>query len=152
MRSDDPFTQNVNRQIRILGICWIIYGVFQLFFAVWLVSFSNTATVMFGALLARVRDPLAMMTDFHFIYALIEVLSVVCAVLGILAGWTLLAGQGFGRTLALIAAFLSLSAIPLGMTLGIYTLIVLLPWHAAHAPTAVRHRRASDFRSDPSTT
>jgi hypothetical protein len=152
MRSDDPFTQNANRQIRILGICWIIYGVFRLFDAVWLVSFSNTATVMFGALLPRVSDPFAMMGGFHFIYALIEALSVVCGVLGIFAGWTLLAGQGFGRTLALIAAFLSLSAIPLGMTLGIYTLVVLLPWHAARAPTAVLHRRASDFRSDPSTT
>jgi hypothetical protein len=107
---------------------------------------------MFGALLARVHDPFAMMTDFHFIYAFIEALSVVCGVLGIFAGWTLLAGQGFGRILALIAAFLSLSAIPLGMTVGIYTLVVLLPWHAAHAPTAVLHRRASDFRSDPSTT
>jgi hypothetical protein len=152
MKPDDPITQNTNREIRILGICWIIYGVVRLFDAVWLVSFSNTATVMFGALLARVRDPFAMMTDFHFIYAFIEALSVICGVLGIFAGWTLLAGQGFGRTLALIAAFLSLSAIPLGMTVGIYTLVVLLPWRAAHAPTAAFHRRTSDFRSDPSTT
>jgi len=151
MRPDDPFIQNANRQIRILGICWIIYGVFRLFVAVWLVSFSNTATVMFGALLARVHDPFAMMTDFHSIYALIEALSVVCGLLGVFAGWTLLAGRGFGRTLALIAAFLSLSAIPLGMTLGIYTLVVLLPWQAAHAPTAVLHRGASDFSSHPST-
>jgi hypothetical protein len=135
-----------------LGICWIIYGVFRLIVAVWLVSFSNTATVMFGALLARVPDPFAMMTNFHFVYAFIEALSVICGVLGIFAGWTLLAGQGFGRTLALIAAFLSISAIPLGMTLGVYTLIVLLHWSPAHAPTAVLHRRASDFRSDPSTT
>ena len=102
MKPDDPITQNTNRQIRILGICWIIYGVVRLFDAVWLVSFSNTATVMFGALLARVRDPFAMMTNFHFIYASIEALSVICGVLGIFAGWTLLAGQGFGRTLALI--------------------------------------------------
>jgi hypothetical protein len=107
---------------------------------------------MFGALLARVPDPFAMMTNFHFVYAFIEALSVICGVLGIFAGWTLLAGQGFGRTLALIAAFLSISAIPLGMTLGVYTLIVLLHWSPAHAPTAVLHRRASDFRSDPSTT
>ena len=152
MRTDGPLTQNTNRQIRTLGICWIIYGVFRLIVAVWLVSFSNTATVTFGALLARVPDPFAMMTNFHFVYAFIEALSVICGVLGIFAGWTLLAGQGFGRTLALIAAFLSISAIPLGMMLGVYTLIVLLRWRAAHASAAVLHRRASDFRSDPSTT
>jgi hypothetical protein len=152
MAADNPIIQKTDRHIRILGICWIIYGVARLFVAVWLVSFSNTATLMFGALLARVHDPFAMMADFRFIYALIEALSVVCGVLGIFAGWTLLAGQGFGRTLALIAGFLSLSEIPVGMTLGIYTLIVLLPWKPAHVPTAVVDRRASDFRSHPSTT
>jgi len=152
MKAEAPISQNVNQRIRILGICWIIYGILRLFVAVWLVSFSNTATVMFGALLQRVRDPFAMMTDFHLIYAFIEALSVICGVLGIFAGWTLLAGQGLGRTLALIAGFLSLSDIPLGMTLGIYTLIVLLPWTPAHAPAAILHRRASDFRSHPSTT
>lgn len=76
----------------------------------------------------------------------------VCGVLGIFAGWTVPAGHGFGRILALIAGFLSLSEIPLGMTLGIYTLVVLLPWNPADAPTAVVHHRASNFRSHPSTT
>ena len=42
-------------------------------------------------------------------------------------GPALLAGRRSGRTLALITGFLSLSDIPLGTTLGIYTLIVLLP-------------------------
>jgi hypothetical protein len=36
-------------------------------------------------------------------------------------------GQRSGRTLGLLAGFLSLANIPLGTTLGIYTLIVLLP-------------------------
>ena len=54
MTAGDSTIQKIDRHIRILGICWIIYGVARLIFAVWLVSFSNTATVMFGALLARV--------------------------------------------------------------------------------------------------
>jgi hypothetical protein len=151
MTAGDSTMQKMDRQIRILGICWIIYGVARLIFAVWLVSFSNTATVMFGALLARVHDPFALMSYFHFVYASIESLSVICGVLGIFAGWTLLARQGFGRTLALIAAFLSLPEIPLGMTLGIYTLIVLLPWTLARAPAVALNRRAPDFKSHPST-
>jgi hypothetical protein len=152
MKADDTIAHNTNRPVRILGICWILYGVVRLFEAVWLVSFSNTASVMFGALLARVQDPFAMMRDFHFIYALIAALSVVCGVLGIFAGWTVLAGQGFGRTLALLAGFLSLSDIPLGMTLGIYTLVVLFPWNAAHAPHTVFDPHASDLTSHPSAT
>jgi hypothetical protein len=143
---------NTHRHIRILGICWIIYGVARLFAAIWLVSFSNTATVMFGALLPRVPDPFAMMRNFHIVYALIEALSVICGVLGIFAGWTLLAGQGIGRTLALIAGFLSLSEIPLGMTLGVCTLILLLPSKHAPLPAAILHPGASELRSHPSAT
>jgi hypothetical protein len=47
--------------------------------------------------------------------------------LGLTAGLALLGGQQSGRRLALIAGFLSLSNIPLGTALGVYTLVVLLP-------------------------
>jgi len=150
MKTGNP--HNAHRHIRILGICWIIYGVARLFAAIWLVSFSNTATVMFGALLPRVPDPFAMMRNFHIVYALIEALSVICGVLGIFAGWTLLAGQGIGRTLALIAGFLSLSEIPLGMTLGVCTLILLLPSKRAPVAAAVLRPGASELSSHPSAT
>src|SRR5271157_6050630 len=43
------------------------------------------------------------------------------------AGLALLAERRSGCTLALVAGFLSLSNIPLGTTLGIYTLVMLLP-------------------------
>jgi hypothetical protein len=86
---------------------------------------------MFGALLNRVPDPFALMADFHVLYAMLIALSVVCGILGIIAGLALLAGNRSGRMLALIAGFLSLCNIPLGTTLGIYTLIVLLPMRTA---------------------
>jgi hypothetical protein len=82
---------------------------------------------MFGALLNRVPDPFTLMGVFHFIYIVMIALSVVCGILGLMAGLALLGGKQAGRTLALIAGFLSLSNIPLGTTLGIYTLVVLLP-------------------------
>jgi len=116
-----------------MGSCWIVYGVIRLIVAVCLVVYSGTATVMFGALLNRVPDPFTLMTDFHVIYTLLIALSAVCGILGIVAGLALLAGNRVGRTLALIAAFLSLSDIPLGTTLGIYTLVVLLPTGAGSA-------------------
>jgi hypothetical protein len=91
----------------------------------------GTATVMFGALLVRVPDPYTLMSVFHIIYTARVVLSAVCGLFGLAAGSTLLARRGKGCTLAIAAAFLSLSDIPLGVTLGIYTLMVLLPISAA---------------------
>ncbi len=130
---DPAAPENGLHHFRILGICWLLYGILRMVAAVGLAVFSTTATLMFGSLLNRVPDPFSMMNAFHFVYALIVVVSAVCGVLGILAGLTLLSGGRSGRTLAIIAGFLSLSSIPLGTTLGIYTLIVLLRWNTARA-------------------
>jgi hypothetical protein len=67
------------------------------------------------------------MAMFHMFYLFTIVLSVVCGVVGLLAGLALLAGQRSGRMLAIIVAFLSLSELPIGITLGVYTLLVLFP-------------------------
>jgi hypothetical protein len=112
---------------RFLGFAWIVYGIARILFALWLMAFEPTAKVMFGALLSRVANPYAMMDHFHIVYFAIVVLSFVCGALGILAGIGLLAGSSVGRTLALWAAFLSLPEMPLGLMLGVYTIVRLLP-------------------------
>ena len=127
MSSNDPGIQNLSGHFRTLGVCWIVYGVVRLVLATLLVLYNGTATVMFGALLNRVPDPFTLMGIFHFIYIVVIALSVLCGILGVMAGLALLGGRRVGHTLALIAGFLSLSNIPLGTTLGIYTLVVLLP-------------------------
>jgi hypothetical protein len=121
---------------KILGVCWLVYGILRLVSGVFLVLFSGTATVMFGALLSRVANPFALMGDFHIVYAGIVVLAVLCGIFGVLAGLALLANQRPARLLALLAAFLSVSEIPFGTTLGIYTLIVLLP--SSGVPQSIR--------------
>jgi len=118
---------NLGGQRQILGACWLLYGIIRFIMGVCLVLFSGTATVMFGALLDRVPNPFALMSDFHIVYACIVVLAFLCGVFGVLAGLAFLANQRPARKLALIAAFLSVSEIPFGTTLGIYTLVVLLP-------------------------
>jgi len=125
MPADDAVDPTLKRHPRILGVCWLIYGILRLGTAIWLASFSSTATLMFGALLNRVPDPFTLMNYFHFVYGLVVAVSAVCGILGFLAGVALLSGAQAGRTLAIVAALLSLSSIPLGTTLGIYTLIVL---------------------------
>jgi hypothetical protein len=127
MAWDDSATGKWRGHRRILGVCWVGYGILRLIMGIILILFSGTATVMFGALLSRVPNPFALMDYFHIVYMGLIVLSFVCGVFGILAGLALLADQRPARLLALIAAFLSVSEIPFGTTLGIYTLIVLLP-------------------------
>jgi len=125
---------NLNGHRQILGLCWLVYGILRLIMGICLVLFSGTSTVMFGALLGRVPNPFALMSDFHIVYAGLMVLSFLCGIFGILAGLALLANQRPARMLALLAAFSSVSEIPFGTTLGIYTLIVLLPLRAVSSP------------------
>jgi hypothetical protein len=110
-----------------LGLCWIVYGILRLAAGIWLILFTPTATVMFGALLNRVADPFPLMTAFHFFYACAIVLSAIAGVVGLVAGLMLASGNKSGRLLAIIAAVLSVSNLPVGTTLGIYTLVVFLP-------------------------
>jgi hypothetical protein len=134
MSLDESTAGNLSGHRRILGACWLVYGILRLIVAICLVLFSGTATVMFGALLTRVPDPFALMGDFHVVYAGLVVLSVLCGLFGLLAGLALLANQRPARLLALLAAFFSVSEIPFGTTLGIYTLIVLLPLRGVSPP------------------
>ena len=134
MPLDESAAGNLSSHRQILGVCWLVYGILRLIMGVCLVLFSGTATVMFGALLSRVADPFALMSDFHIVYAGIVILTVLCGLLGLLAGLALLANQRSARMLALLAAFLSVSEIPFGTTLGIYTLIVLLPLRGVSTP------------------
>ena len=122
-------------QPRILGLCWIVYGVLRLAMTFWLLTFTTAATLMFGALLTRVPDPFSLMSLFHFLYLGVMIWSAVSGVVGILAGVTLLSGQRSARPLAIAAALLSLSELPLGITLGVYTLVVVVPPYSV-APRA----------------
>lgn len=123
----EPATDNLGGHRQILGVCWIVYGIFRLILGVCLFVCAGTATVMFGALLGRVPDAFTMMAEFHVVYAIVVVLSFVCGLIGLLAGVAVVANQGSGRMLALVAAILSVCDLPFGTTLGIFTLVALLP-------------------------
>jgi hypothetical protein len=149
MNSDDSSNPNLNRHLRILGICWVLYGIVRLATAVCLAIFSNTATLMFGALLNRVPDPFTLMNIFHFLYGLLVAISAVGGILGLLAGVALLAGAQSGRTLAIVAASLSLWSLPLGTTVGIYSLIVLLAWSPRRISAPVPGTPMSTLKRQP---
>ncbi|MGH9743148.1 MAG: hypothetical protein ACRD51_12460 [Candidatus Acidiferrum sp.] len=112
---------------RTLGALWIVYAILRLAAAILFVLYSGTATVMFGALLTRVADPYTLMAIFHVLYICGICIAVLAGVLGLLAGIAMLGGKSSARPLALAASFFSLCDLPLGTTLGIYTLIIFLP-------------------------
>lgn len=111
----------------ILALCWILYGILRIASGIWLISFTPTATVMFGSLLNRVPDPFPLMFAFHFFYTSAIVLSAIAGVASFIAGFLLLTGAPRARLLAIIAAVVSVSNLPIGTTLGVYTLVVFLP-------------------------
>jgi hypothetical protein len=125
MASIAPSANDALPPYRGLGACWIVYGVLRLGMAVWLVTLTREATVMFGALLVEVANSAGLMADFHAFYLFMIILSVLCGVIGVAAGIALLLGIHVGRTLAIIAAFLSLCELPIGITLGVFTLWTL---------------------------
>jgi len=118
--------QNPRANSSTLGALWIVYAILRLVAVILLVLYAATATVMFGALLTRVTDYQTFMAIFHVLYIAAIIVTALSGLFGLLAGLALLAGKS-ARTLSLVASFLSLSDLPLGTTLGIYTLIVFLP-------------------------
>ena len=131
MTSDESVSRGAVSSARGFGLCWILYGVLRLVLAFGLAAFASTATVMFGALLIRVADPYSLMAGFHILYLFAIILSAFCGIFGVLAGFALLSGRRDARVLAGIAAFLSLSDLPIGITLGVYTLLRLRPLRLA---------------------
>src|SRR5262245_52374758 len=115
------------RMIRTVGIMWIAYGAFRLAMAAAAILLAPTATVMFGALLGRVADPFSLMAVFHALYFSWAALCVVSGVLGLVGGSALLGGGARGRRLVVLASLLSLSDLPVGVALGVYTLLLFAP-------------------------
>ncbi len=109
-----------------LGALWVVYGVIRITVAILLALYSGVATVMFGALLGRVRDPFFMMGLFHVFYFAAIVVTALGGLLGLLAGAALLGRKSSARSLSLVAALLSVCDIPLGTTLGTYTMVLFL--------------------------
>jgi hypothetical protein len=109
-----------------LAAGWLIFGVFRLIVAIWMLSLAGTATVMFGTLLNRVPNPYSLMGVFHIVYSCWMILSAASGVFALLTGITLMSGAGVSRLVALTAAFLSVPFLPVGTMLGTYTMVLFL--------------------------
>jgi hypothetical protein len=134
--------------MKTLGICWIVYGIFRLGMGVAGVLWAPTATVMFGALLTRVADPFTWMGFFHACYVCWIGVCFVCGILGIVGGLALMRSSNGGRGLLFAASFLSLSDLPVGVAISVYTLIALLC--GSTSAEIVQDRNVRNVRSNVS--
>ena len=127
MSTNSATAANPRANSSTLGALWIVYALLRLVAVILLVLCSGTATVMFGALLTRVPDPYSLMTAFHIFYIAAIIVTALSGLVGLFAGLALLSGKSSGRSFAIVASVLSVSDLPFGTTLGIYTLVVFLP-------------------------
>jgi hypothetical protein len=119
--------------MRNLGVLWILYGLLRFVGALVMFLHAGTLTLMWGALLNRVPNPFALMDLFHGFLILVMILGVVSGVVSIIAGLSLMSGGQSARGIGMLAAFLGLINGPLGIALGAYTLVVLVPVNVRNA-------------------
>lgn len=112
--------------MRNLGILWVVYGLLRLITTLGVFMYSGTLTLMWGALLSRVPNPFALMSDFHAFLILAIILGTATGIIAIIAGLALMSGGASARKLGIIAAFFGLIGGPLGIALGAFTLVVLV--------------------------
>ncbi len=111
---------------KMLGVLWVLYGILCFIEVAWIAVEAGALTVMWGALLDRVPDPYSWMTLFHTALLITAIVLVLAGIFALIAGGALLAGSRSSRKMALLAGFFGLVTGPLGLALGVYTLIPLL--------------------------
>jgi zinc ribbon protein len=117
----------VNRNLRVLGVLWLVYSVIRALGVVW---FLLVGRVMLPFILSHIplgppEFPLERLISGAFFFG--TALAGFLALLGLITAWGLLQHESWGRTLALVVGVVALLSIPFGTALGVYTLWVLLP-------------------------
>lgn len=108
-----------------LGILWLLYGVLCLAHAAWIVVYTSTLTLMWGAIINRVADPFFWMNAFHIWLIAAVIVLVLAGIFSFVAGAALMGGSA--RAFTLIASILAIVTGPLGVALGTYTMVATVP-------------------------
>jgi len=122
-----PTLSEPNERYRPLGVLWLFYAMLRFAGAAFILVYSATLTLMWGALITRVPNPFALMSFFHVFLVCAMVLNIIAGIFALLAALALLGRPGSTRTMALVASFFALINGPLGIALGAYTLVVFVP-------------------------
>ena len=119
-----PFPNRVQEHIRLLGILWLALSALNAVAGVVLFIIANT---LFAHLHEMGVVPPDVPAGFlRSLFSTIGILILAKAALGFFAGWGLLRREPWARMLTIVLSFLALFHFPLGTSLGIYSLWVLL--------------------------
>ena len=123
------YVPRVQTHVKTLGILWCIYGGYRVLVGIgaslFLMGLSRGG--FFQRFSPDHNFPFAMTPMMGGIATFVLIITLAAAALAFLTGFSLLNRKSWGRTLAIVAAVLSLIKIPVGTALGIYTLWVLIP-------------------------
>lgn len=122
-----PTSIEADGTYRTLGVLWLLYAILRFAGTIFILVYTNTLTLMWGALITRVPNPFALMSFFHVFLVFAMVLNIIAGIFALLAAFALLGRAGSSRTMALVASFFALIDGPLGIALGAYTLVVFVP-------------------------
>jgi hypothetical protein len=111
-----PRQGRIAGHVRLLGILWLALSALRLIPGLFLMAFASPRLL-----------PDEVPAFVHALLPAIGMIFLLCAAIGIAAGWGLLARQSWARMLTIIFGAFSLMDIPFGTAIGIYTLWVLLP-------------------------
>ena len=119
----------VQQHVHTLGILWCVYGAYRAAAGIFAVLFlMGVATPpFFGGIGSRGLPFLPFAPVMGGLAAAAGVFILLTSCLAFVTGLALINRKPWGRTLAIVAAILSLIKIPFGTALGIYTLWVLAP-------------------------
>jgi uncharacterized membrane protein len=119
--------RTVRTSYRTLGILWLVYAAICIFEAVWLVVERHVLRLMWGALINRVPDPFAWMGYYDMLLLAAVTLAIIAAIFSFFGALALMRRVISGRPLAQIASILAIIHGPLGVALGVYTLVCIVP-------------------------
>ena len=119
-----PVANRVQSHVHLLGILWLAMSAFNAVAGLVMIVVGNTLFPHLHELGAPPQVPTSFLSA---IVGTIGIIILAKAACGFLAGWGLLHGEAWGRTVALVLSFISLFNIPFGTAIGVYTMWVLLP-------------------------
>ncbi len=108
--------------VQLIAIFWFVYAIIS--GVIPMIVFLALSGAVTGIL--RHEDPLARILA-PGLFMILAVAFFIHALTSFIAGWGLYKLRPWGRTVAIVMAFLSVLSAPIGTALGIYTLVVLLP-------------------------
>jgi hypothetical protein len=111
----------------ILGTLWTVYAVLMVAVAVWIFVYNRTLTLMWGAIINHVANPMTWMTLFHFFLVTTVLMALLSAIFSFLAAFALLEGTATAHKCGLTAAAFGMLGPPPGVALGVFTALALFP-------------------------